>query len=101
MLKRMIDENLALVDHYDPDGLIADEDIEFGDVPPDLASSVWKGRPVSYAVDPEGRAHQLRLFESDSAAATEAAMTAGRLAGRVGDESWSIKPAIMTPSAAE
>jgi hypothetical protein len=100
MFKRMIDENQALVDRYDPEGLIADGDVEFGDVPPDLASTLWRGRPISYALDPHGRAHQFRLFQSDSAAATEAAMTPGRLAGWVGDEAWSIKPQTAPPARA-
>lgn len=91
MLRRMIDENQALIDRYDPDGQIADGDIEFGDVPPELASTLWKGRPVSYALDSAGRAHRIRPFESDNTAATAAAMSPGCRAGRIGDESWSIK----------
>jgi hypothetical protein len=96
IFRRMIHENQALVDRYDPEGLVADDDIELGDIPAHQAQSLWKERPVSYAPDTEGRAVQLRLFDSDSAAATDAAMFQGRRSGRIGDEGWSIKPAAIT-----
>jgi hypothetical protein len=94
MVRGWIAESIALLQEQDPDGLTRDGNIEIGDISPARSQELYRDKPVSYAIDAEGRAVRLKLFESDSAAQAEAGMTEGRFAGRIGEEGWSILPSM-------
>jgi hypothetical protein len=89
-LRRMIEENGALLHQYDPDGLTSDGDVEFGEIPARLAPELWAGRPVTYVLNSDGLAEQIRPFDTGRQAEFDAAGSHGRLVGRVGEQRWSI-----------
>jgi len=89
-LQRMIRENKALLEQYDPTGGTHDGEIELGDVAPAAPQALWRGRPVTYALDDEGRATAIWAFDAESAARTDA-RARGLHAGVIGDQSWSIR----------
>ena len=89
-LTRIIHENEALVTRFDPECALKDDDIELGDVPVQMASQIWRGRPVTYKLDNEGRACDLSVFDSIEHAQSQARANDGRFSGWIGDESWSV-----------
>jgi hypothetical protein len=92
-LRRMIAENGALLAKYDPEGLMSDGNAELGDIPPVMGVEMWPGRPVSFVLNREGLAEELRLFTSASMARTDASTTPGRLSGKIGEDGWSVAAA--------
>jgi hypothetical protein len=94
MLKGMIARNEALLTQYDPDGLTADGNVEIGEVTPQESSGVLPGRWIAYSLDDRGRAVNLRLYDAESHARTDA-MAAGRYAGVVADDMWSISSSVQ------
>jgi hypothetical protein len=88
-LRGQIAEGREFLRQFDPEDRTRDNDIEFGEVSPNLASELWPGRAVTYTLDPEGFATDLRVFPSDSAAAFDASQE-GRHAGWLSDDIWSI-----------
>jgi hypothetical protein len=92
MLRGMIATNEALIAEYDPDGLTADGNIEIGDVSPQESVGVLPGRWVSYALDDHGNAVNLRVYDVESLARSDA-LQSNRDVGIVADDLWSITPA--------
>ena len=92
MLRGMITTNERLLAQYDPDGVTADGNIEIGDVSPQESAGILPGRWVSYALDDRDNAVNLRLYDVESAARTDA-LQRGRSVGVVADDMWSITPA--------
>lgn len=92
MLTGMITTNEGLLAQFDPDGVTADGNIEIGDVSPQESAEILAGRWVSYALDDRDNAVNLRLYDVESAARTEA-LQRGRNVGVVADDMWSITPA--------
>jgi len=97
-LQRMIRENTALLEQYDPSRSSHDGEIELGDVAPAAPQALWKGHPVTFALDDEGRATGICVFDTESAARANA-RSRGRYAGVIGDQAWSIRPFEPTDEA--
>jgi hypothetical protein len=89
-LERMIAENSALLAQHDPDGLVVDGNIELAEIPACIGVQLWPSRPVSYVLNEDGLAKDLRVFPSDQAAQWDAASAPDRRAGRIADDGWSI-----------
>lgn len=90
-LSHFIDQNEALISKFDPKGQTRDADVEMGEVAPSVVPSLWHGRHVSHAVDEDGLAIDLRLFDTESEARADA-LAPGRFAGVIGREHWSVSP---------
>lgn len=89
MFRNMVAQDLKLLGTYDPHGVTDEGGIEFGEVDANLAPLLTPGRPVSYSLDPEGHIWDLRVWPTDTAARADAEAN-DRLAGWIGQDSWSV-----------
>jgi hypothetical protein len=96
-LNKIINENQHLVDQYDPEGLLKDDDIEIGDVDDCLASQLWHGRHVSYLLDEQGRAYDIMAYNDIISAKADSGAASCRYFGTIGAEGWSITPPAAAP----
>ncbi|MDP3659689.1 hypothetical protein [Phenylobacterium sp.] len=65
--------------------------VAIGHVPSRQIPTLHKGRPVTYALDPEGFAVELRTFAEPEAARVDAQVAAERFAGEIASDGWSIR----------
>jgi hypothetical protein len=91
-LRQVIETNRALLDRYDPDGLTDDGNVEVSQVPRHLIQEMWKGRPVTYRLNPDGSAVVLRAFEAVAEARMHAAGDPEAMVATVADDMWSLIP---------
>lgn len=88
-LHRYIAEHAALIEKYDPEGLTADANVEFGDVG-QLASELYANRPLAVALNSDGLGEVLHVFDTDADARSFAQSRPGYHAGHVSQDGWSI-----------
>lgn len=92
MVESQIDQYERLLSRFDPDNQTADENLEIGAASQCEWAEVRAGRWVSFVLDSHGRATDLRAYDVESMARTDARQRDGRH-GKVAADGWSIEPA--------
>lgn len=100
MLKGMIATNERLLDEYDPDNLTTDGNVELGALSAHESAQVLPGAWVSYRLDDDRLARDLRFYGLESHARTDA-LQAGRAFGVIAQDMWSIEPSPLAPAHAQ